>query len=541
MRQTIERLSTERAGLNLRALAATLTDDGSRLRVLCEHVLLSERSPRQSVFFANLCIASGEWALAERLLNQVARTKRAAKTRARLLWSLGHMSEAIAVLESVGGGRQLRHYRSELSVFNGHEPILSTDVELRFGPKKEGSVLYIATNSLPHTESGYTQRTHSILRALADLGWGVKALTRVNYPLSIGKLTADHQETVNGIVYERCLPFPAKHDLAARIQQQAEDLLSRVQDGIPSVLHTTTDFSNALAVKAVSEATGIPWIYEVRGQLADTWLATRPAGSETSERYRLFTERESYVAQHASHVFTLGTAMKQNLVRSGVDESKISLLPNGIGDEFLNEPIDRAEARRRLGLDPEAFYAGTVSSLVPYEGLSTLVRAAAHLAGEFESLRLLIVGDGTDRENLIKLAQELGIESRCEFPGHVPHKQANLYHSSLDTFVVPRVDSAVTRSVTPLKPVEALASRVPVLASDLPALRELIIENENGHLVQSGNVEDWIMHLRMMISEPQRAQNMGKLGRELVLTSRTWAQNARSIIKVYDRVINQAR
>lgn len=539
LRRVIDRLGSKSASLSLRALAAMLTDDGSGLRAVCDQYLQSDRSSRQSAFFANLCIASSEWDLAEMLLAQGAKTKSAIKSKARLLWALGHMSEAIAVLGTGHGGRQLRHYQSELSVFKGHEPNLPAAVESMSGAKKENSAIYVATNSLPHTGSGYAQRTHSILKALVDEGWRVKAITRVNYPLNIGKLAADLQDTVDGITYERCLAFPAQYDFAGRIQQQAEDLLARVKKDNPSILHTTTDFSNAIAVKAVAEATGIPWIYEVRGQLADTWLSTRPTGSETSERYKLFMERESYVARHADYVFTLGEAMKQNLIRAGVEESKISLLPNGVGDEFLEEPVDRIEAREQLGLDLEAFYAGTVSSLVPYEGLSTVVRAVAHLAGEFKSLRLLIVGDGTDRENLIKLTRELGIESRCEFPGRVNRDLAHLYHTSLNTFVVPRVESAVTRSVTPLKPVEALASRVPVLASDLPALRELIKEGENGHLVQPESVEDWTNNLRMIISDPLHAQNMGKSGREFVLSSRTWAQNAKSIIDVYGRVINQ--
>src|SRR5699024_10547228 len=114
------------------------------------------------------------------------------------------------------------------------------------------------------------------LKSLSDKKWNVKALTRVNYPINIGKLTAGESDVVSGITYERCLPFPAKHDFAGRVQQQADDLLARVLNDHPDVLHTTTDFSNALAVRAVAEATGTPWIYEVRGQLADTWLSTRP-------------------------------------------------------------------------------------------------------------------------------------------------------------------------------------------------------------------------------------------------------------------------
>lgn len=540
VRRGIGRFASDRVNLNLRAVAATLKDDSRLLRIVCRQFLAAPNSSKDAVFLANLCIALSEWDLAERLLETGSGTKSYKKTKARLLWSLGRMTEAISVLESTYRGRQLRHYLSEWSIFNGLEPKLPSSNESKCASANACTVHYVVTNSLPHTGSGYAQRTHSILKSLVEEGWDVKALTRVNYPINIGKLTAKSEDIVSGIVYERCLPFPARYDLAGRIQQQAEELLGRVRRDNPSILHTTTDFSNALAVKAVSAATGVPWVYEVRGQLADTWLSTRPVSTENSERYQLFIEREAYVARHADHVFTLGETMKQNLIGMGVEESKISILPNGIGDDFLDEPVERNEARRQLGLDTDAYYIGTVSSIVPYEGLSTVVRAVAELAHEFENLRLLIVGDGTERENLIKLARELSIEARCEFPGRVPRERAHLYYASLNTFVVPRIDAAVTRSVTPLKPVEALASNVPVLASDLPALREIIREGENGHLIEPGNVAAWAKRVRCLILDPQRATNMGKSGRDFVLANRTWRQNARSIAQVYERVISKA-
>lgn len=541
VRQLIRSLGSSRYNLKLRALASMLNDDSKALRSICGQWLATKDSPKDAVFLANLCIAASEWELAEKLLSKDDSSVAEIRATARLLWSLGHMSGAIAVLERVGHGRQLRHYTSEWAAFSGWEPELPHRGESDATQIQSTTVLYVATNSLPHTGSGYAQRTHSILKSLSAEGRGVKALTRVNYPLNIGKLAANKRDHVSGIVYERCLPFPSKHDFTGRVQQQAEDLLARVLSDRPAVLHTTTDFSNALAVKAVSEATGIPWVYEVRGQLADTWLSTRPVESKDSERYRLFTEREAFVARHAHHVFTLGEAMKLNLVRAGVDESKISLLPNGIGDEFLKEPVGRDDARQQLGLRPDAFYVGTVSSLVPYEGLATVIRAVAELAGENDNLRLLIVGDGTERENLISLSKELGIADRCAFPGRVPRENAHLYHAALNAFVVPRVNSAVTRSVTPLKPVEALACQVPVLASDLPALHELIKEGENGHLITAGDVGKWAQGIQGLISNPALATRMGKSGRRFVLEDRTWSQNAQTILSVYDRVISQTQ
>ncbi|WP_413456218.1 glycosyltransferase family 4 protein [Glutamicibacter sp. FR1] len=536
----ISTLGSDNSNIRLRALSAMLRDKSSAFQSACRDWVSTGGNPSHAVFLANLCIASNEWKIAEELLSRGAPSNAHVRANARLLWSLGRMTDAINLLRDIRSGRQLSHYESELATFKGREPQLAAPRVPDKSNSETRSVIYVATNSLPHTGSGYAQRTHSILTSLKEAGWRVKGLTRVNYPLNIGKLSASETDVVSDIEYQRCLPFPAKHDLTGRIQQQAEDLLARVIREKPSVLHTTTDFSNALAVKAVAEATRTPWVYEVRGQLADTWLSTRPDSSKDSERYRLFLEREAFVAQHADHVFTLGDAMKRNLVDAGVDERKISILPNGIGEKFVEEPVSRRQARDQLRLDSEAFYVGTVSSLVHYEGLSTVIRAVAELANQHESLRLLIVGDGIDRENLVSLAKKLGIAGRCVFPGRIPREQAHLYHAALNVFVVPRIDSAVTRSVTPLKPVEALASKVPVLASDLPALRELITDGENGHLIKAGAVAEWAECIEKLMLNPENARRMGKSGREFVLANRTWEQNALSIVEVYERVISKA-
>jgi len=518
------------------AFSAMIRDDSVQLRNICRIWLEESGSKRGAVFMANLCISIGDWDTANKLLGEVKTSRNMIRSAARLQWGLGNMSEAIALLEKIPANRQKRHYISEYQVYSGHEPRLSPMRSLNSAGKGHDSVIFLATNSLPHTNSGYAQRTQSTLSALVKEGWKVNACTRVNYPLNIGAVRAKTSDRIGQVDYERLIPSRAKFDLSGRIQQQAEELMAKVVRDRPQVLHTTTDFSNALAVKAVAEATGIPWVYEVRGQLADTWLSTRPETAKESERYRLFMEREAFVAKHADHVFTLGDVMKKNLIVAGVDANKISLLPNGIGEKFLEEPVPRSEARGQLSLDPNAFYVGTVSSLVPYEGLSTVIKAVAELAGTHKDLRLLIVGDGTDRENLISLAKELGVAERCEFPGRIPRDQAHLYHASLNAFVVPRIDSAVTRSVTPLKPVEAMASKVPVLASNLPALRELIADGENGHLIESNNVSAWSESISGLILDPERAEDLGKSGREFVLANRTWEQNAASLIKVYERL-----
>src|SRR5690606_22082972 len=157
------------------------------------------------------------------------------------------------------------------------------------------------------------------------------------------------------------------------------------------------------------------------------------------------------------------------------------------------------------------------SSLVAYEGLDTLVKVLANLTSKRPTLRLLVVGDGVEREPLMRLARELGVADKCIFPGRVSRNDAAKYHAAMDVFAVPRKNLVVTQDVTPLKPVEAMAFGVPVLASKLPALAELIQHEENGILVTADDLNEWSETLEKLLNDQQLRARLGQSGRDYVL------------------------
>src|SRR5699024_7368002 len=134
----------------------------------------------------------------------------------------------------------------------------------------------------------------------------------------------------------------------------------------------------------------------------------------------------------ADGLVTLGEQMQNTLEQFGAPGDEIVLTPNAVGGQFLQEPGDTRQARIELGIDPDLEYVGTISSLVPYEGLETVVEAAATLMPGRPSLRLLIVGDGTALPNIIETARRLGIADKLITPGRVDRGQSHLYHQALD-------------------------------------------------------------------------------------------------------------
>src|SRR5699024_5575885 len=164
-------------------------------------------------------------------------------------------------------------------------------------------------------------------------------------------------------------------------------------------LHTTTHFTNGLVARAAARELDLPWVYEVRGSLEDTWASSRGDESDElaarrSERFRLFRQRETDVARSADAVITLGQTMASELVGRGVDRDRILVAPNSVSENLLagdwrGEP---ASERESLGLPSDGVWVGTAASIVGYEGLDLLVDAVAAARDDGTDLRILIVG-----------------------------------------------------------------------------------------------------------------------------------------------------
>lgn len=495
---------------------------------------------------AEVALSMGEVALTEELLADVADTTRgAAATRARVDWYHGDVDEAVATLSSAVRQRTAtRGERSLLSRLSAERDLLGA-FEPRLEPveyyePRPNTVLYVVTNSLPHTTSGYAQRTHSLLGALKDEGWDVHAVTRPGYPVQVGKVLARGTDVVDGIPYHRILPFFLAPTATGRVQQHAEGLLRLALRVRPAVLHTTTHYVNALAVRAVADALDIPWTYEVRGLLADTWASTRTPAALTSARYERFQNREAQALRSAHDVVTLGSHMAERVREIAADPLlHVRLAPNGVGGRFAEEPGDKASARRRRGLPHERFLVGTVTSVVDYEGLDDLVRAVDRARAAVPEILAVIVGDGVARPGLQQLVADLGLEEHVTFRGRVDRSEAVEYFGSLDVFVVPRKDRTVTRAVTPLKPVEALASRTAVVASDLPALREVIEHDVTGMLTPPEEPEALAAALCTLAADPELRTRLARAGREWALKNRTWQVTAEETVKRYGELIER--
>jgi glycosyltransferase involved in cell wall biosynthesis len=403
-------------------------------------------------------------------------------------------------------------------------------------PPGASTILHIVTDALPSTSAGYTVRTQEIAVAQRAASLDPHIVTRIGFPVTAGKIDGRDLVTVDGVPYHRLLPWimPGRVDTIAETNlRHAARLAAELQ---PAVLHAASNYSNALIALALRDATGIPVVYEVRGFWEDTWLSRHAATQDlrASDRYQCSRALETHCMQAADLVVTLGEAMREEIIGRGVAGDKIIIVPNGVSKEFLQPLPDAAQLKRDLGIEPGEYVVGLVSSLVAHEGIGTLLEAVKILGDRGVRTRALIVGDGPERGALQRQAATLGLDAI--FTGRVPMARVRDYHAVLDVFVVPRTRDRVCQLVTPLKPVEAMASGLPVVVSAVRALGEIVNDKVTGIQAPPQDAVALADTLQELLASPQFRKMLGDNAREWVARDRTWEHNAARYRDAYARL-----
>ena len=464
---------------------------------------------------------------------------------ARLAYREGRLTDAVRALDGARGWRaaRLRRWlRAESEMLEPGRLRLSGPAPAGAAQGVPGRVLHIVTDALPSTSAGYTVRTQEIAIAQRAAGLDPHVVTRIGFPVTAGTVDGRRLVTVDGVPYHRLLPWimPGRADTIAETGlRKAARLVARLE---PKVLHAASNYSNALIALALRDATRIPVVYEVRGFWEDTWLSRHAAAQgapgaqdlRDSERYRRSRELETHCMRASDLVVTLGEAMRDEIVERGVPEDKVIIVPNGVSGDFLRPLPDAAQLRKDLGIKDGEFVVGLVSSLVAHEGIGTLLEAVKILGDRGVPARALIVGDGPERGALQRQAAALGLDAI--FTGRVPMARVRDYHAILDVFVVPRTRDRVCQLVTPLKPVEAMASGLPVVVSAVQALGEIVNDMATGLQVPPQDAGALADCLQRLWSSPQLRERLGAAAREWVARDRTWEHNAARYRAAYARL-----
>lgn len=401
--------------------------------------------------------------------------------------------------------------------------------------------LYLLHNSLPYHSAGYSTRTHGLLSGLRGLGWDVQGVTRLGYPYDMPKMADSGEipsmDVVDGVPYHRLSTTPGiekKSPITGYVDRYVKALERQVRESRPFVLHGASNHWNGLAAVSAAHRLGLPAIYEVRG----LWEVTR--GSRDPQwaqggMYRFMARMEADAAAHATRVLAITGALKEELVTRGVDEDKITVVPNAVDAERFTPQNRDAGLEAALGLRG-CTVIGYIGSVLDYEGLGLLIDAADILRGRRNDFAMLIVGDGAELEKFQELVRERELEDFVRFTGRVPHAEVERYYSLVDIAPFPRLPLPVCEMVSPLKPFEALAMGKAVVASDVAALAEIIQPGVTGLLHRKGDAADLTRQLETLLDDDALRAELAEQGRNWVREHRQWTDVARIVSGIYEEL-----
>jgi glycosyltransferase involved in cell wall biosynthesis len=213
-------------------------------------------------------------------------------------------------------------------------------------------------------------------------------------------------------------------------------------------------------------------------------------------------------------------------------QDKIVIIPNGININEVTTNYTREESRNILGLPVDTKIILFVGSLVPYKGPDILLKAFKIVKKEFSNVKLIFAGRGPMFDELRDLANKLELEDVI-FTGFVDEEKKPLYFKSSDIFCLPSTTMAESFGIVNL---EAMASGIPIVSSNLGGIPDIVIHGENGLLAKPGDFRSTSDALICLLKNEELRKRMGDNGRSLV-NNYTWDKIAKETEKLYKRIL----
>jgi glycosyltransferase involved in cell wall biosynthesis len=240
-----------------------------------------------------------------------------------------------------------------------------------------------------------------------------------------------------------------------------------------------------------------------------------------------YNKLDVFLLRYFDRVIAVSERMKCELVEKGLDAAKIQVIANAIqiGSQRERQEI-RTTTRARVGAGEEEFVFGFVGRLSEEKGLRHLLEAFSLRKAEDGRWRLVLVGDGPQREALEKAIGDLGLHGKVALAGFQTDTAA--WYSAMDAFVLPSLTEG-----TPMVVLEAMAHGVPVIATSVGGLPALIASGENGILVPPAQPSELLGAMRSLAGDRELRGKLAHNAAEAVRRSYGVEDWVRKISQVY--------
>lgn len=383
-------------------------------------------------------------------------------------------------------------------------------------------ILYTAFDIVPSPKGASTHILHN-LRGLVNRGFEVHLITPNDGLLP----TAD---TIEGAHVTR-----VSQDLSQNFLARAMHFGRSVSTHL--ALHQEYDVVHyrniwdGLSIVQNKKRFGYKTLFEVNG-LPSIELKYHYPGIDPELLLKI--KEQEIATLHLSDVIICPSNVTRDYIASlGLNRKLVTVIPNGVSaSDFSPSPIPGRGARV-----PVLLYIGT---LADWQGLDVVVKALPKIL-EQQPIRLQIVGRGRSRQRklLAKQIRKLGIEEHVTVQPAVPHHEIPALIAEADICVAPLGlnDRNVTQGACPIKVLEYMAAGRPLLASNMPIVRELVREDVDALLFSPSDPEDLARQSIALLNDFELSKRLAGSASKRALTKFTWRESQKKLIKVYDKLL----
>lgn len=281
----------------------------------------------------------------------------------------------------------------------------------------------------------------------------------------------------------------------------------------------------------------VPFVFEVR----DLWPESLTAvgmGTSDSILNRSLGSVAGFLYKRSEHIVVVTPAFQEYLIRNwGVPPEKISVVENGVESDQFNPRANNADLRRELGAEGK-FVVGYLGTMGMAHGLESVVQAATELQRTAPNVLFLMVGEGSDKERVIKLARSQGL-TNMRFVGQQPREKVPEFISISDACLVLLKKAELFKTVIPTKMLEFMSCARPVILGVDGQARKIMDQAGAGVYVEPENAAALVHVITQLAANPLVRETLGRNGRRYIVEHFSRQQTAKAYIAVLEGIVNR--
>jgi len=262
----------------------------------------------------------------------------------------------------------------------------------------------------------------------------------------------------------------------------------------------------------------------------NSWYANEHSAG--SWRSRFYSVLELRTNAFLDRYIVVSRSIQDALVKCGVAPDKIDLIYNAVETDQLPLAADRQSMMMPLGLPLDGIVLMAAGRLTWAKGYEDLIQALAILVKEDDRICCLVAGDGELRESLKILIEQMGLPQHIILLGHLSRQKVLSLIASCDIFVMPSRSEG-----TPIALLEAASFRKPIVATSVGGIPELVNNEDECLLVESGNVFELANSIRRLIQDKALSERLGERAYRRVLSDFSLDAQARSTLQTYEEAL----